>query len=274
MSANPIWNTAVALGLLHSVAITFLFDAIRRRTGSIVIGLWVVSVLMAQPLWIRYSTIPEAFSALTLVFAGVVWLMSVENLTQRHAYVFAGLLFVGVGTHHMFVLAFPVLGWLFWMLKRWWWILILGSLGGLASYGILLQDSMSIWSWGEPMTAVDVLRYFLRFDYGTFQITHRTTEGAWWGTPLIYLKTLVFESWGVFCLGGLALFGMSCEKNCCCYLGFLAQWGCCHCLGCLQMLSIYHTAIASLFRRWFCGFPLLESVQEGFSLSCRQERFD
>lgn len=205
LSDNPMWNTAVAMGLLHSVAATLLFDALHRWTKDSWLSVWVVAILCAQPLWIRYSTIPEAFPALSLVYAGVVWLLSIERLTIRHALVFATVLCLGIGTHHLFVFTAPALLWLCWQLRRMWWIWSLGILAGFCSYGVLFLESQSEWSWGVVSNITEVLRYFLRADYGTFQITHHAKVGTWWGTPLVYIKTLVIESWGVFAVGAIAL---------------------------------------------------------------------
>ena len=62
MSDNPMWNTAVAMGLFHSIAVVLLFDALDRWTKDRWLSLWVVGLLMTQPLWIRYSTISRGFS--------------------------------------------------------------------------------------------------------------------------------------------------------------------------------------------------------------------
>ena len=205
MSDNPMWNTSVAMGIFHSIAIVLLFDALDRWTKDRWLSLWVVALLVTQPLWIRYSTIPEAFPALSLVYAGLVWLLSFERLTLRHAWVFSALLCLGIGTHHLFVFTTPLILWLGWKLRGWWWICLLGIGLGFASYGALFVDAQSDWSWGTVSNLSDAARYFLRADYGTFQITHHAEEGTWWGTPLAYIQTLLIESWGVFAVGGVAL---------------------------------------------------------------------
>ncbi len=205
ISDNPMWNTAVAMGIVHSMAVTLLFDALHRWTKSIWLSLWVVALLTMQPLWLRYSTIPEAFPALSLVYAGVVWLLSFERTTNRHAWVFSMVLCLGIATHHLFVLAAPVLVWLAWRLRHRWWVWASGIVVGFGSYGMLFVEAQSDWSWGEVSSFTDATRYFLRSDYGTFQITHHTQAGTWWGTPWMYIKTLMTESWGMFALGFLAL---------------------------------------------------------------------
>ena len=208
LSDNPIWNTTVAIGILQSLSAALLFDALYRWTKDKWLSLWVVSVLIMQPLWIRYSTIPEAFPALSLVYAGLVWLTSFERLQVRHAWIFSLLLCIGIGTHHLFVFTFPILLWLAWQLRNMWWRWSLGIAAGFSSYGLLFLEGSSNWSWGHVGDFSDVVRYFLRSDYGTFQITHHAESGTWWGTPLVYLKTLVMESWGVFALGIVALYNM------------------------------------------------------------------
>lgn len=208
LSDNPMWNTAVAMGVFHSCAITLLFSALTRWTRSIGVSLWSVGLLAATPLWIRYSTIPEAFPALSLVFAGLVWLLSFEHLTTRHAIVLSGLLCLGIGSHHLFVFSFPIILWLMWQLRRFWWIYLIGIACGFASYGVLFLSSQTSWAWGEVSTVSDLIRYFLRTDYGTFQITHHEELGTWWGTPLVYIQTLMVESWGVFLMGFVGLKNM------------------------------------------------------------------
>ena len=213
MSDNPMWNTAVAMGVLHSFAVTFLFDALARWTKSAGVSLWSLGVLVASPLWIRYSTIPEAFPALSLVFSGLVWLLSFEQLSKRHALVFSGLLCLGIGSHHLFVFAFPLILWVMWVLRRFWWMWLIGILCGFASYGLLLSPSISSWSWGDVSTVSDLIPYFLRVDYGTFQITHHKEVGTWWGTPLVYVQTLIVESWGCFLIGLVGLKSMAWKER-------------------------------------------------------------
>ena len=156
---------------------------------------------MTQPLWIRYTTIPEAFPALSLVYAGLVWLLSFERLTLRHAWVFSIVLLLGIGTHHMFVLTVPIFA-----------VVDLANATVVVGMGIgycrwvcivraVIFEGQSGWSWGEVSTLSDVTRYFLRADYGTFQITHHAQEGTWWGTPWMYIKTTFVESWGVLHIG-------------------------------------------------------------------------
>ena len=109
LSDNPLWNTSLAIGVLHSFAVSLMFDALYRWTKDKWLSLWVVTILVMQPLWIRYSTIPEAFPALSLVYAGIVWLISFERFQWRHSFVFSLLLCFGIGTHHLFVFTFPIL---------------------------------------------------------------------------------------------------------------------------------------------------------------------
>lgn len=204
-SDNPIWNTAIAMGILHSMALVFVFDALTKLTDRFSIALWVTSVLAVQPLWIRYSTIPEAFPALSLVYAGLLWLIVQKQHLRWHSVLFGTLLCVGLGTHHLFVMAFPMIVLLVWRYRQSWWILMIGVVLGLLSYVLLLKTELTGWSWGEPRNIEDLVRYFLRADYGTFQITHHADAGTWWGTPWEYTKTLVRESWGIFGLGILGV---------------------------------------------------------------------
>lgn len=205
LSDNPIWNTAVAMGILHSAAVALLFDALYRWTKDKGLSIWVIAVLVMQPLWIRYSTIPEAFPALSLVYAGLVWLVSFDRFQWHHTCMFSLLLCIGIGTHHLFVCTVPLLLWLAWQMRRMWWVWSLGIVAGFSSYGILLLESSSNWSWGNVGDFTDLVRYFLRADYGTFQITHHAETGTWWGTPLTYIQTLIFESYGIFALGFVTL---------------------------------------------------------------------
>ena len=204
-SDNPIWNTALAMGVLHSIALVFVFDALTRLFKRGAIALWVTSILAVQPLWIRYSTIPEAFPALSLVYAGLFWLLIQQQYARWHSFLFGGLLCLGLGTHHLFVLALPMILLLVWRYRQSWWIWLIGVGLGLCSYGLLWNEEHTGWSWGQIRDVPDLIRYFLRTDYGTFQITHHANAGTWWGTPVEYLKTLVLESWCVFCLGLLGV---------------------------------------------------------------------
>ncbi len=200
LSVNSMWNTAVAMGVLHSIALAVLVDTCWVLTKHRGLSLWIVAVLSMQPLWIRYSTIAEAFPALTLVYSVLLWLYVVPE-QNWHSILFAICLTVGLGTHHMFILAFPmmaILGWRYWTR---WWQMALGIVVGLSSYLWLWDSAESAWRWGEVHNLSDLLHYFLRRDYGTFQITHSTEIGTWWGTSLHYLKTLLLGSWGVFSIG-------------------------------------------------------------------------
>ncbi len=206
---NVVWNTTVAMGVLHSLALVLLVDSLSFHRGSEhnesesfpMLPLLIGSLLTSQPLWIRYSTIPEAFPALTLVFAGLYWLLRCGRSTHRTAALFGLVLAFGVGTHHLFVFAAPMILLLMWRMRAQWYTWFGISLLGLCAYGLLLFSDENGWSWGRVQDVNDVVAMFFRLDYGTFQITHRTEMGTWWGTPLVYLNTLVQESYGLFLLG-------------------------------------------------------------------------
>lgn len=203
---NVVWSTAVAMGVLHSMTLVLLVDALSVESKveaeqSSMLPILMGSLLASQPLWIRYSTIPEAFPALSLVFAGLYWLIRCGRSTQMHAVLFGLVLAFGLGTHHLFIFAAPMILLLMWRMKTYWYIWLGFSSLGLGAYGLLLFSNETGWSWGTTQNLHDVVGMFFRVDYGTFQITHRTQMATWWGTPLVYLDTLIRESYGIFLLG-------------------------------------------------------------------------
>ncbi len=205
---NVVWNTAVAMGVLHSMALALLVDALSVESKveaeqASILPILMGALLASQPLWIRYSTIPEAFPALSLVFAGLYWLIRCGRLTQKYAVLFGLVLAFGLGTHHLFIFAAPMILLLMWRMKTYWYIWLGLSSLGLGAYGLLLFSNETGWSWGTAQNLHDVVGMFFRVDYGTFQITHRTQMATWWGTPLVYLNTLIRESYGIFLLGVL-----------------------------------------------------------------------
>ena len=194
ISDNPIWNAAFATVILSSLSMGLLASTLRHWTSSRAISLWVVSLLGVQPLWLRYSTIPEAFSILALVYSMLLWISVLP--VRRSSAVWMGLsLTVGIGSHHLFVLALPLILWNAWHLRRWWLIQGVGVMVGFLSYGLLLVQNGG---WGVVSNVEDLFRFFVRIDYGTFQITHTDLQGQWWETPLQYLIDWGRDSWGIF----------------------------------------------------------------------------
>ena len=194
LSDNPVWNTSFATALLSACSMGFVASALRYLTRSKSISLWLVMIFGVQPLWLRYSTIPEAFAILGLVYSILIWTCIVPA-RRATVIIFSLAMVIGIGSHHLFVLAFPLVLWTIWKLRKWWVFLLVGVGVGFLSYGYLLIQSGG---WGDVSNIHDLLRFFFRIDYGTFQITHTEVDGNWWETPLWYLMDWGRDSWWLF----------------------------------------------------------------------------
>lgn len=194
LSDNPVWNAAFATAVLSSLSMGFIVSAVRQWTQSTSLSLWIVGVFGLQPLWLRYSTVPEAFAILGLVYSMLIW-VSVIPVRWTGAIVMSMALGIGIGSHHLFVLAFPIILWNGWKFRNYWFIQVVGICVGMLSYGFLCLQSGG---WGHVSNIDELLRFFLRMDYGTFQITHSEQQGNWWETPWQYLVDWGRDSWGIF----------------------------------------------------------------------------
>jgi hypothetical protein len=192
------WKSSMACGLLGALSIGFLTDAIYRWLGEIKPAIWCAAMLGVQPLWIRYCTIAEAFTIAALVYAALFWL-SVRVRKERSVKmaIYLGLIFsLGIASHHVFLFALPLYGWILWQLRNHF-VWVLGfSLLGFLMY-LPLFSSEGVWVWGNLISLSDMVHFFLRSDYGSFQITHSTMIVDWWVNPVSYLLVWSRDSWGV-----------------------------------------------------------------------------
>ena len=199
---SSVHRVAIANGCISAISLGVLWCTSYQYTQHKISSYLAVGALAFQPLWLRYSTIPEAFSLLALEYAIVAYLFSLSTVSRQHSWILGGCLALIVGGHHAGVLAFPMIVVLLYR-YRFWLLDILGiSLVGLCSYLLLWNFSVEhnphFWSWGAIDNVDTLFRYIMRYDYGSLRITHTSITGKWWETPWMYLYDWSVDSWGLF----------------------------------------------------------------------------
>lgn len=199
---SSVHCVSIANGCISALALGVLWCTLHHYTQDKSVSYISVGLLAVQPLWFRYSTVPEAFSLLALEYAILGYLFSVSIVSRRDAWLFGGCLALIVGGHHAGVFAFPMILLLLYRYRRWFVDVVGISLLGVVVYTVLWDFSdtreVSLWSWGYIDSVDTWFRHIMREDYGSLRITHASIQGEWWETPRMYLYDWSVDSWGIF----------------------------------------------------------------------------
>ena len=238
----------------------------QRINGSVSLSF---PVLVMQPLW-------DSVIRLSLrLFQHSHWCMQVlcttsfERFQVHHGWILSPSC-IGIGTHHLFVFTFPILLRLAWQLR---------TCGGVGHWESP-QDSVPM-GWLYFRRSIQLvmgsLETFPMFScvifYGRIMepfsdYPSRKESGTWWGTPLVYLKTLVMESWGVFVSVLLLPYNMQ-RKERLLFVSWLLSS-----VVVLALFGMPTTPIVFspqvLYRRWFFGYSRGDWSQETGRLSSSQ----
>lgn len=181
----PYVNPVLALSLFSSACglatCIVLFFAIRNWGLSNESALICSIAFALSPLQWKYSGVPEVFVLGTLLAAMILWVAGRDSRLRGWKRALAAGLFFGLGlcNHHTIIVLGPIL--LLCLLravveiKRFPWLaaslLFLGGLmAGLTPYLTLLGPAEGAWSWGGDFGFPELVRHFLRADYGTISL--------------------------------------------------------------------------------------------------------
>lgn len=165
---GSIFNRAAFLTALFSAGTLLLLSLSAR---SALLGLGTALCLAFSGVFWRYSELPDAFALNCLIAAGILFVYLSDSIGFRAKTWAATLLFfVGLTNHLSIVFVSPVLFHL-WLgdrnPRRIAFALAIGAGVTIALYASLLRmHPESPYSWGRLEGASDVLRHFLREDYG------------------------------------------------------------------------------------------------------------
>ena len=194
-SGTAAWKASAVAAVLGALALGFMANGIHRWLGDGVVAIATVLCLGLGPLWLRYATIAEVFTSSALTLSMLFWLgVHVYNGLRgwRVGCLLGAIVALGIQFHHTFIFALPIMLFIVWqgsLGKIGWVCVLLMPMLGLFGYLPLLA-AKGFWVWGDFHSFNGLIRFFLREEYGTFQITHGEGGASWWGNPLLYLSLL------------------------------------------------------------------------------------
>lgn len=190
--ATEAWRANLASAVMGTAAAMCLAWAVTTLTGRRWAGFAAAAVFAFSPTVWLYSVGAEVFALNNLVVtAGLALLVAVDrsaasadgDARTRTRLVWAGACLLGLGaSNHLssLLLTGPFLGAMVWRTRndaawrmhRTWGVMAACLAAGLLPYLYLPLATAShpLAAWGEPDTAVGLVRHVLRSDYGTFQL--------------------------------------------------------------------------------------------------------
>ena len=168
-------RAALATALLMLVAIAVLIKLARSWTGVAVAVAFATS-----PVVFLYAVTPDVF-ALHCALAAVLIALAFESPSPRRVWGAAAAFGLAAANHQSTIFLAPVLGLIVFEerrpLDRYGALALGAALCVLAYLSLLLMDVGHVDSWGHLQTTADVVRHFLRRDYGTFVLSSAGERG-------------------------------------------------------------------------------------------------
>lgn len=222
-SLVPFANSAYRLNLLSALstagATTLIFVSARKLLHHIWLPVLSATVFLAAwPVWFQ-STISEVYTLSTLFLALLILLGQVDTLQGKRIFLLSFLFGLGLGNHHMLILAFPAC--LLWWFSRRSEVtfsknMIAGSLFfgllGLSCYIYLPLRAEALYLWDEPQKLSGFWNIITRGDYGAGTLSTRYSTSPLIPSFIFYLKVLYKEAgWLTVILGLVGFVGAGCS---------------------------------------------------------------
>lgn len=167
-------RAAFATSLLMLTALAFLLKLARDW-----LGVALVAAFSTLPVVFLYAVLPDVFALHCAVSAALIYL-TFQAPSARRTWFACAVFGLGAANHQTTIFLSPLL---ILILKeerrpldRFGGLALGASVAILAYLSLLLMNNEHVYSWRHLQTTTDVLKHFLRADYGSFSLSHAAAK--------------------------------------------------------------------------------------------------
>ncbi len=195
------FSSVFGRGALFTIAISLLWMGLLLKEHKGIFSVLLLLVTGTSLVFWRYAILPDVF-CLHILFLVLVYLAFVNPEKLRSSWAILAIS-LGIAHHHTILFVFPLYVYSFLKGDRKK-LLIYSILAGLLSFSLyfllLVFHPENYYSWGFLRGPMDVIRHFLRSDYGTFQLSPRNEKSFSWGT--FFIHHFLRDFWSFIILAG------------------------------------------------------------------------